>query len=77
MPGPSITSIIDAVTLDRQKQRLEGELEGSLLMTSLVIASGRQAAAKGIGLLEFLDQVEAMLQEHTEPAAFDEKGRDS
>lgn len=68
----SITSIIDAIDVDRREQHVKGELEGSLLMTSLIIASGRRAAERGIGLLEFLDQVEAMLTEHM-PAAFDEK----
>lgn len=76
MPGPSITSIIDLVAVDRREQRVQGELEGSLLMASLIIESGRRAAAHGAGLAEFCDQVEAMLREHTEPAGFDEKGRD-
>jgi len=61
-----LTDLIQSMSdLDSAVREKSAELEGSLLMASLMLESGRRARERGITFGEWLEQVEAMLQEHT------------
>ena len=64
MPGTSLNMITHAIEADRKLQRVLGEQEGTFLMAALMVESGKRALQDGVSFGTWLEQVEALVQEH-------------